>query len=175
MLAEVILKSLGFEKERWPYSPRPSSAGPERCLRELCYWALGFKGKPQSDRSLARMDDSSWHEQLTMDLIRKTAFRLHSEQMAVECGQVIRNGKPFTIKGRIDGLVTDLLGVDRLLEHKAVDHFTFQRYTSEEFPLDYLSQVVLYLVGLVKIQTEIKEAILLFKNKNTSQVRHEAA
>jgi len=32
-----------------------------------------------------------------------------------------------------------------------------------------------YFVGLSKIQPEIREGILLIKNKNTSQVRHEAA
>jgi len=169
MIAEVILKVAGFEKEQWPYRPRPSNAGPERCIRGLCYWAQGIKGKATPDRLLARMADSKWHEDLSFDLIRKSAFQLHSEQMRVECGEILRGGKPFTIRGMIDCLVTDLAGVDRLLEHKAIDHFSFQHYKSEVFPLDYLTQVVLYLVGLVKIQPEINEAILLIKNKNTSQ------
>jgi CRISPR/Cas system-associated exonuclease Cas4 (RecB family) len=89
--------------------------------------------------------------------------------MVVECGEIIRNGRSYTIKGRIDGILTDLARADRLLEHKAPNHFTFQRYRNGEFPLDYLTQVAFYMVGLKKIQPEIAEAILLVKNKNTAQ------
>jgi len=169
MIAEVILKVAGFEKEDYPYRPRPSCAGPERCLRSLCYWAQGYKRKKPSDRFYAVMDDSSWHEELTLDFLRKSSFKVHSEQMVVECGTVVRQETPFIIKGKIDGILTDLLGVDRLLEHKAINHFTFQKYSEEGAPLDYLTQVALYFVGLSKVQPEIREGILLIKNKNTSQ------
>ncbi|MCM8765940.1 MAG: hypothetical protein NC920_03735, partial [Candidatus Omnitrophica bacterium] len=94
---------------------------------------------------------------------------LQTEQRGVECGKVTHKGAPFIIKGKIDGIITDLAGVDRLLEHKAVNHFSFERYSLEEFPLDYLTQMVFYFVGLSKIQPEIREGILLIKNKNTSQ------
>lgn len=170
MIAEVILKVAGFDRfnGQIPYYPRPSYAGPERCLRSICYEAQGFP-KKLSDRFYAVLDDSSWHEELTLDILRKSSFRLHSEQMVVECGRVTHKGVPFTIRGRIDGILTDLAGVDRLLEHKAINHFTFERYSSEEFPMDYLTQTVFYFVGLSKIQPEIHEGILLIKNKNTSQ------
>ncbi len=100
MIAEVILKVAGFEKEDYPYRPRPSCAGPERCLRSLCYWAQGYKRKKPSDRFYAVMDDSSWHEELTLDFLRKSSFKVHSEQMVVECGELIHKGAPFVIRGR---------------------------------------------------------------------------
>lgn len=170
MIAEMILKVAGFDRfnGQVPYYPRPSYAGPERCLRSICYEAQGYP-KKLSDRFYAILDDSSWHEELTLDILRRSSFRVHSEQMIVECGKVIHKGAPFVIKGRIDGILTDLAGVDRLLEHKAVNHFTFERYSSEEFPMDYLTQTVFYFVGLSKVQPEIREGILLIKNKNTSQ------
>jgi len=105
-------------------------------------------------------DDSSWHEELTADWIRKTAFRLHSEQM-----EVMTAVGP----GHIDGIVTDLLGVDRLFEHKAINHFSFERLWRGQWPLDYFTQCALYLEGLTKLNPEMTEALLLVKNKNTAQ------
>ncbi len=170
MIAELILKVAGFDKYNGqvPYYPRPSYAGPERCLRAICYEAQGYP-KKLSDRFYAILDDSSWHEELTLDILRKSSFKVHSEQMVVECGRVTHKDAPFTIRGRIDALLTDISGVDRLLEHKAVNHFSFERYSTEEFPMDYLTQTVFYFVGLSKIQPEIREGFLLIKNKNTSQ------
>ena len=170
MIAEIILKVAGFDRfnGQVPYYPRPSYAGPEKCLRSICYEAQGYP-KKLSDRFYAILDDSSWHEELTLDILRRSSFKVHSEQMVVECGMVTHKGAPFMIKGRIDGILTDLLGVDRLFEHKAVNHFSFERYSSEEFPMDYLTQMAFYFVGLSKVQPEIHEGILLIKNKNTAQ------
>ncbi|MCK5237209.1 MAG: hypothetical protein KAR06_09505, partial [Deltaproteobacteria bacterium] len=71
--------------------------------------------------------------------------------------------------GHIDGVITDLLGVDRLWEHKAINHFTFERYWKGTWPLDYIVQCCLYTLGLQKVNPAINEAVLLIKNKNTSQ------
>jgi len=169
MIAEIILKVAGFEKDETPYYPRPSNAGLERCLRAMCYQAQNYRGRLLGDRFYAVMDDSSWHEELTLDFLRKSSFQVHSEQMVVECGETIHNGVPFMIKGKIDGILTDLAGVDRLFEHKAINHFTFERYAHEQFPLDYLTQMAFYFVGLTRVQPDIKEGVLLIKNKNTSQ------
>ncbi|MBS3906287.1 MAG: hypothetical protein KG012_03775 [Deltaproteobacteria bacterium] len=169
MIAEIILKVAGFEKGEFTYHPRPSNAGLERCLRAMCYQAQNYRGRLLADRFFAVMDDSSWHEELTLDFLRKSSFQVHSEQMVVECGEVIHNGVPFMIRGKIDGLLTDLAGVDRLFEHKAINHFTFERYAQEQFPLDYLTQMAFYFVGLTKVQPDVKEGVLLIKNKNTSQ------
>lgn len=169
MLAELIEKIAGFERRESSYYPRPSLAGPEKCLRQLVYMAMGVPGKKRDDRFHLVLDDSSWHEELTLDWLRKSAFKVHSEQLEIECGTVQWKGKPYTIKGHIDGIVTDLTGKDYLLEHKAINHFMFQRYLERDYPLDYLTQCCLYIVGLQKLNPEIRDAILLIKNKNTAQ------
>ncbi len=169
MLAEIIEKIAGFEAKGSQYYPRPSLAGPERCLRQLVYMAKGIQGKKKEDRFHLILDDSSWHEELTLDWLRKSAFKVHSEQLAIECGTVKWKGRDFPLKGHIDGIITDVQGKDYLLEHKAINHFSFQKYLEKDYPLDYLTQCCLYIVGLQKINPEIDEGILLIKNKNTSQ------
>jgi hypothetical protein len=160
MLADIIPKVAAATQEvPHAYRPRPSSAGPERCIRSLVYHARGEPANPFPGRAMLVFDDSSWHETLTADWIRKTAYRLHSEQMEVET--------PVG-KGKIDGILTDLLGTDRLYEHKALSHFSFERYWKGQWPLDYFTQLALYLVGVRKVQPEITEALLLIKNKNTA-------
>lgn len=168
MIAEILHKVAGFEKKPSIYYPRPSLAGPERCKRQLTYMAMGIPPEEVEDRFVMVLDDSSWHEELTCDWIQKSAFKLHSRQMLVECGEVIHEGRPYIIRGHIDGIITDLAGKDYLFEHKAINHFTFERYCQGVFPLDYLTQCVLYMQGLKKIEPGIEQGILLIKNKNTS-------
>ena len=124
MLADVLLKVAGTEKREQEYRPRPSSAGPERCLRQQVYKARGQKGGPMGDRFVVVLDDSSWHEELTADWIRKTTFRLHSQQMEIICGEAPHMGQIVPVLGHIDGIITDVTGVDRLWEHKAINYFT---------------------------------------------------
>jgi hypothetical protein len=77
--------------------------------------------------------------------------------------------KPMS-KGHIDGVLTDILNIDRVLEHKALNHFTFQRFWNGELPLDYLTQTSIYTEAIQrKLNPDLKEALLLIKNKNTSQ------
>ncbi len=75
---------------------------------------------------------------------------------------------PLKLNGYIDGILTDILAVDRLLEHKAINHFSFERYWNGEIPWDNITQTCLYLHGLVDINPDITEAVLLMKNKNTA-------
>lgn len=166
MLAEIIPKVAAMDNEgEYEYYPRPSSAGPERCIRQMVYHGLRVPRVPMPGRARLVLDDSSWHEELTADWIRKTAFQIHSQQMEVK----ITGHTGLTIKGSIDGIVTDILGIDRLLEHKAINHFTFQRFWGGELPLDYITQCCLYIVGAREVNPNINEAILLIKNKNTAQ------
>lgn len=162
MLAEIIAKVAGFEKrENGPYYPRPSMAGPERCIRQMVYQASGTpKDKSMADRFIMVLDDSSWHAYLVIDWLNKSAFRVHSQEMEVETDG---------LKGHIDGVVTDMLGNDRLLELKALNHFSFERYYKGSWPLDYITQTSIYIKGLQKVIPDISEGILLIKNKNTSQ------
>ena len=161
MLADVIPKiAAEMQEDDHPYRARPSLAGPERCIRALVYHAAGVPKQPFPGRALLIFDDSSWHEELTADWIRKSSYQLHSQQMEVDT--------PVG-KGKIDGVLTDLLGVDRLLEHKAINHFTFERIWKGVWPVDYFVQCCLYLVGLQHVNPDMTECLLLIKNKNTAQ------
>jgi len=168
MIAEILHKIAAMENESEndrPYYPRPSLAGPERCIRQMVYWGLKFPRQPFPGRTLHVFSDGVWHEELTADWIRKSAFQLHSEQMKVV---VAHNGMVLT--GHTDGILTDPLGVDRAYEHKGINHFSFQRYWNGALPLDNLTQLSLYMKGLQdEANPEIVEGILLIKNKNTSQ------
>ena len=168
MLAEILPKIAAMENREYDFRPRPSLAGPERCIRQMVFWGMGVPRAPMPGRAIMVFDDSSWHEELTADWLRKTAYKFHSQQMPVQCRAPMG-------KGLIDGIVTDIEGVDRLLEHKAISHFSFQRLWEgslvweKPLPMDYLTQTAIYLDGLQKINPEIEEGILLAKNKNTAQ------
>lgn len=167
MIAEIINKVAGMGWEEGKYFPRPSlikNPG-EDCLRQLVYWRSGVPRAPLPGRAVLVFDDSSWHEELTLDWLRKTAFKIHSEQMEVECFEV----KGKVVKGHIDGIVEDLEGNEFLLEHKAINHFSFHRIDKENLPLGYIAQASAYIKGLQKVAPHIERGILLIKNKNTAQ------
>lgn len=162
MLAEILPKIAQMEYKEYGFRPRPSLAGPERCIRQMVLWGMGLPRSPMPGRAVMIFDDSSWHEELTADWLRKTAYQLHSQQMPVQC-------RPPMGKGSIDGILTDVNKVDRLWEHKAINHFSFQRLWEGPLPMDNLTQTAIYLDGLQKENPDIEEAILLIKNKNTAQ------
>lgn len=167
MIADIILKIAGQfqEQEDHKYYPRPSMAGPERCTRQMVYHGLNVAKEPLAGRAVMIFSDSSFHEDLTADWIRKSAFHLHSEQMKIKC---TTPGFPFDLNGSIDGIVTDLLGNDYLWEHKAINHFSWQKYWDGSIPYDYVAQCCIYLRGLAAINPNIQRAVLLLKNKNTA-------
>ena len=166
MIADILHKVMEFQSdESYPYSPRPSFAGPQRCIRSLDYHAQNYERKPFPGRFITVIEDSIIHEMLIKDCIQKSAFQVHSEQMEVNCGYV--NGR--MIKGHIDGIITDILGIDRLLEIKAISHFGFQDIWNGHLPLDYITQTFFYLKGLQEINPEIKQGLLFIKNKNQAQ------
>ncbi len=171
MIADILHKVAGMEKEeRQLYRPRPSLAGPERCLRQMVYWAFRVpEDKQMADRFVMVLDDSSFQEAITEDWINKSAFQLHSQQMEVECIELsfMPEGKR-TLRGSIDGIITDMMMKDRHYEHKSLNHFSFERYWAGTLPLDYITQCCLYQIGLRKLNPEIDETVLLIRNKNTS-------
>lgn len=169
MLAEILHKVAAQEyqeKEDSHYRSRPSLAGPERCIRQMVYWRLGTVATPLPGRGVLVFDDSNWHEELTADWIRKSAYKLHSQQMAVE---VQMEGFPFTLRGKIDGIIEDFDANEYLWEHKAVSHFSWQEMAKGEPHIDYLAQDSIYLRGLHSVSPGIRDLILLIKNKNTAQ------
>jgi len=181
MLADIIPKIAAEEQtEPHAYFPRPSMAGPDRCVRQMVYHANGTPPAPWPGRAVLVFDDSSWHEELTKDWIRKTAYALHSEQMAVECplpGPLKQKrtcelcDRPVPrdrIHGHIDGIITDMLQVDRVFEHKGISHFSYEAAWRGNWPLDNICQTCIYTRGAQEVNPEITEALLLLKNKNTA-------
>ncbi|MHC4639642.1 MAG: hypothetical protein ACYTBV_19415 [Planctomycetota bacterium] len=164
MIAEII-PALAAEGQdgRGKFKPRPSMAGPVRCSRSMVYHALEYPPEPFPGRAFLIFDDGIWHEELTLDWLRKSAFRPHSEQMTVNC-------RPPMDKGHIDCLVGNALNEDIHIEHKAINHFTFQRFWNSEDPIDYLTQTAIYNEAIQReLNPECKRSILLIKNKNTAQ------
>jgi hypothetical protein len=135
-------------------------------------------------------DDSSWHEELTLNWLRQSLYRIHSEQMALDLPGALpwlKGRAPWlcqlctkrvghdvhipadTLHGHLDALFTDLYDTDRLLEHKAIEYFVFQNYWSgDKLPLDYFAQCVVYFRALQLVQPHLTEGVLLIKNKDTS-------
>lgn len=185
MLAEILPKIAGMEFEgeaEKPFYPRPSLTGPEKCIRQLVYWAQGEDKRALPGRAVMVFDDSSWHEELTADWLRKSAFQVHSEQMPIiidgafpwmpegtwKC-KVCNDDIPFkSCHGHIDWISTDLTGKDFLVEHKALSHFGFEALMKGSLPLDYLTQMATYMRGLCEDNPELSEGVLLVKNKNQS-------
>ena len=168
MIAELLHKVAAAEakgEDKNVFYPRPSLSGPERCIRQMVYWGSGQEpDRAIGGRALHVFNDGHFHELLTNDWIGKTAFHLHSDQM-----QVSSNDFGLKLEGRIDGVVTDLLGTDRLYECKSMNHFSFERYSKgEALPEDYLAQCSVYLRGLHAVSPEISQGVLIVKNKNTS-------
>lgn len=185
MLADILHKIAGMDAEgERAYAARMSSAGPDRCMRQMTYHAMGHTpDRQRGDRMWHVLDDSSWHEELSGDWIGKSAYQLHSRQLEVSIPKALTwmpdtmvtcptCKKPVhaqSLHGHIDGIITDMLGKDRLFEHKALNHFTFEKYwKGEEFPEDYFAQVACYLRALLSLLPDINECVMLVKNKNTS-------
>lgn len=169
MLAEILHKVAAQEYQQRGdsrYYPRPSLAGPERCIRQMVYWRLGVPATPLPGRGVMVFDDSIWHEQLTGDWIRKSAYDLHSEQMKVT---IKRDPYKFVLHGKIDGILQDMLGKEFHLEHKAVSHFSWVEMAKGNAHADMVAQDCMYLDGLREVAPHIEDSLLLVKNKNTAQ------
>jgi hypothetical protein len=162
-LASIIKKIAAMEAEEQfqAWKPRLSAMGHwERCLRQDCYHSQGYKPDKLSERSYLTMDDSSWHEELTFDWLRKGAVKVHSEQLEI-------NKSGFT--GHIDCLITLMNGETILVEHKAVNRYSFDRILKGYLPLDYITQVCHYLCSHELRALNVGSAILLMKCKDTAR------
>lgn len=163
-LCQMVYQEKGGDQE---YRHRPSSAGPEKCVRQSVYHALKVERQPLPGRFVRVFDDGSWHEELTLDILRRGAFNVNSQHFRFDIFEV--NG--FMVSGEIDSLVRPAASQEEYVwEHKALNHFTFQRYESgAETPRDYFTQLALYIRGIQKLVPEISKGILLIKNKNTAK------
>lgn len=177
-----------------PWHPRPSNADPERCIRAEVYQGLGIPAQPFPGRAGLVFNDGFWGEEMTADLMRRTAYQVHSEQMPLDviripwvepgqfrwcknCADSLPKSKlqeawvrAEYVHGHLDWIMTDPLGLeDVLTEHKAVNHFSWNRWAAGASPTGYLAQGGLYITGTQKDNPDLKKGLLLLKNKNTAQ------
>ena len=190
MFIEAIHGAAQMGLSESTYRPRPSMAGPERCLRQLVYKGLHVEGTPFGARLAMVLEDGSAHEQVSIDVLKHTLLQIHSEQRPINLDQALpwrsecpsytcsvcppNNGQPriipaTTLHGHLDYLGRDLFEQDHLGEHKGVVSHIFKRYwEGDKEPLDYFTQVVFYFRGLHEEGIPIDDGGLLIKNKDTS-------
>ncbi|HET6494974.1 MAG TPA: hypothetical protein VFH61_06380 [Thermoleophilia bacterium] len=199
MLAELIpriaAEEARDERRSGTWRPRCSSAGTEGCIRQEAYKAHEIPQAPLPGRAALIFDDGHWHEELTLNWLRKSVYEIHSEQLALNVFQVKgshdgyicsmcspKNPDGSYIKGKevhvpkdwvhghIDAIATDPMRVDYLLEHKSSNHFAFQRWANgTEVPLNFVIQSCCYIKGMQDISSNVERASILIKNKNTAQ------
>lgn len=164
------------------YYPRPSSAGPERCIRQMVYAARNEIPKPLSGRAVEVFSDGHIHQMTTEDRLRKSAFEVHSVEMGVDipgifhwmpeglryCKACDKDVPYRDLHAHLDLLFDDVLGVTRLCDVKGLSTYGYEALCKGEIPLDYLTQQSWYLRALQAYNPDIREAVLLVKNKNTS-------
>lgn len=190
MFIEAIHGAAQMGLSESTYRPRPSMAGPERCLRQIVYKGLHIEGTPFGARLSMVLHDGNAHEEVSIDVLNRTLLHIHEEQRPINIVNAMPwrthlpnytcsvcppiNGQPIsipatTMHGHIDYLGRDLFETDHLGEHKGVVSHIFKRYwEGEKDPLDYFTQIAFYLRGLHEDGLPIHDGGLLIKNKDTS-------
>lgn len=116
MFAEYVnaLAKSSQSRESEPYRPRPSYAGPERCIRDLVYEANGTPGALRRGRSILAMKDGKVQEEITKAWFREFGFEVKEEQSPIFiparglnpkgyfCEQCEYPVPPHTLHGHID-------------------------------------------------------------------------
>ncbi len=192
MFAELILGIAQLGLKPTAYRPRPSLAGPERCLRQLVYKGRNVPEPPVGRRLAMIFEDGHRHEDTSLKFLKDSLFVLEGQQRPV----TIRNAFPWraqhpdyrchecssapgqdvwipatALHGHLDALLRGLDGTRFLLEHKSVVSHYFQRYWEEtQTPLDYFTQVVMYLRGLHEEGCPVTDGALVIKNKDTGAI-----
>ena len=158
MLGELIHKQAQKEGERdkHEYRMRPSSAGPERCQRSLVYAGMGLKAAPIDGRGYITFDDGHIHEKASRDWIN----RIPGHSVTDDQKRITYMG--YT--GSIDGIWTQPDKTQYLWEHKACGWRTVDRYWEGHIPLDYMTQMAIYMGGL-----ELENGVLMAKKKDNGQ------
>ncbi len=170
MIADLIHKvAREMQPPMQDYRPRPSGWG--RCIRASVYHAFNYPAKLFPGRFVMLLEDSGFAEDMTIDWIQRTAYQVHSTQLQLLMGTTAGG---VEITGSIDGILEDVLGAEFLLEHKAINHFAFERLEAslqdglwDENLVKWVHQGCMYLIGLGKLST-INRVVFLVKNKNTS-------
>ena len=192
MFAETILGVAKLGITPSTYRPRPSLAGPERCLRQTVYRGRGVEEPPVSGRLAMIFRDGHTNEDTSLAFLQQSLFHIHGQQLAINilgaldwltdapvyrcpmCSEAAGTDVwilATTFHGHIDALATTVLGRTYLFEHKAVVSHFFRRYWEEEKePLDYFTQIVSYFRGLHEEGLDITEGALVIKNKDTGAI-----
>lgn len=182
MFSKALLQTMAevfAEREDSGYRPRPSMMGPERCIRQSVYHALGYERRPFSGRGANVLNDSAWHEELTLDTMSKSAFQTHSHQMGITIPNIYTWAEPGEWKcsvcerqgvypmidnrdchGHLDWIATDFDGKDYLIEHKALSMYGWDGiHKLEEYHFDYLTQMACYLRGVQLVNPDLHEGV----------------
>jgi hypothetical protein len=194
MLADTIIRIAEESRgEEHPYRRRPSSSGPERCIRSMVYHGLNYPRKPLTGRGVLVFDDSSTHEELTKAWLQKyfiLAGAEYKKQIHLDLSDIGLSspGLPEEKQPAIDWITIDpMTGAFWVTEHKAINCYTWARYEdfmSGNLPMDYMTQLAAYMCGIYRDMIAGKisfplakfdpacdhiDGILLIKNKNTAQ------
>ncbi len=166
-----------------PWHPRPSAADPEKCIRAAVYQGLDIEPQPFPGRAGLVFDDGEWHEELTQDWLRGSAYQIHSIQIPLTVAKLdwIEPGlwrwceicrawvRAEDFHGHADWIMTDPLGRDILTEHKSSSRFGWHKWLEGALPLGHIAQTGCYLVGAHKLNPDLTRAVLLIKCKDTAQ------
>lgn len=180
ILPEMAREEKAKEDEHFIYRPRVSNSG--SCPRALTYAAKGFEPRPHSGRMALLFEDGNVHEEVTINWLKKTDYRVSYNQLGLDIAEIpgapegewhcefCKRDIPLsTLHGHIDGLIlTD--EVSLLFEHKGLGQFAFDNLNNEA-PVGYIGQCCCYIHGLCNMGMDVTEAVLIVKNKNTSEYR----
>lgn len=180
ILPEMAREEKAKEDNDFLYRPRVSNSG--SCPRALTYAARGYEAKQHSGRMALLFEDGNVHEDVTIKWLEKTDYKVSHNQMGLDvaeiegapegtwyCASCDRSIPLSTLHGHIDGLImTDEISL--LFEHKGLGQFAFDNLNNEA-PVGYIGQCCAYIVGLGNAGMDFDQAVIVVKNKNTSEYR----
>jgi len=180
ILPQMARAEKAKEDEHFLYRPRVSNSG--ACPRALTYAARGYEARPHSGRMALLFEDGNVHEEVTINWLKKTDYRVSHNQLGLDIAEIegapegewhcdfCKRDIPLSmLHGHIDGLImTD--DISLLFEHKGLGQFAFDNLNNEA-PVGYIGQCCAYIVGLCNRGMDFDQAVLIVKNKNTSEYR----
>jgi hypothetical protein len=150
-----------WQRERQRNVFRGSELG--NCPRAIQYAVLGYKPeRPGPELALLFRDGHLHHDQLRL-LLSKIGILTNVEQGGYKDYTV--DGLGFGVTGTMDGLYNK----EYLIDIKSINHFSFQTLTRDIIRQNYIGY--LYQLHMYLDIFGMDKGFLLFKNKNTSELR----
>lgn len=176
MLTEWIQDYLANEKDEGRDPRRIGISSIGHCGRQLAYKYHGVAGDPLPWRSRSIFADGNYiQDQLRYWIhlsVKPDCYYLTDEEAEV----TLKTPKGHEIKGHLDGIIRHLAGeltlcrnpdhYSRLLEIKSMGSTSWRINKREGLDRSYQAQVSGYLKA-----TGLKDAVVLMKNKDTSDLR----